>query len=97
MNPPMQVIILAATTRAAAYQRLKHFAFLLIDGNFVSGKGNLPAGFSYAGNFAFVSEFTEANTANTESAEVGMGSTADFATIVVTSREFLFSLLLENH
>lgn len=53
-------------------------------------KCSLPTCFGYAGNLAFVSVFTEADTAQTELTHISMGTAADFAAIVMTNREFRF-------
>ena len=57
----------------------------------------LPAGLAHAGDLALVSQLTEADTANAKLTKVGMWSAADLASIVLTSRELLFLLLLEFH
>ena len=57
----------------------------------------LPRSFSYAGNFALVRKFSEADTANTVFAEVSVGTTADLASVVLTGGELLLFLLLVNH
>ena len=57
----------------------------------------LPACLSYAGNLSLVSEFTEADTADTVFAEVSVRSAADLATVVLSGGELLFLLLLVDH
>ena len=57
----------------------------------------LPACLSYAGNFALVSEFTEADTADTELTKVSVGTTADLATVVLTCGVLLCLLLFKDH
>ncbi len=48
-------------------------------------------------DFALVGQLTEADTADTVLAEVGVGAAADLAAVVLTSGELLLLLLLEDH
>jgi hypothetical protein len=57
----------------------------------------LPACLSYTGNFALVSEFTEADTAYSVLTEVGVGSTTDLASVISASGELRLLLLLKYH
>ena len=57
----------------------------------------LPAGFLHTGNLAFVSQFTETNTANTVMSEIRMRTTADLASVVSSCGELGRSLLLKFH
>jgi len=54
----------------------------------------LPGCLSHAGNLTLVSEFTEADTADTVLAEISMGATADLATVVFACGILLCLLLL---
>jgi len=60
-------------------------------------KIKLPGCLSYSGNLALVCELTEADTADAVLTEVGVGSTADLASVISASRELLFLLLLKYH
>ena len=57
----------------------------------------LPGCLSYAGNLTTISEFTEADTANSVLTEVGVRSTADLASVVSASRKLGSLLLLKYH
>ena len=63
----------------------------------VKEKFKLPGCLSYARNLALVSKLAEANTANSVLTEVGMRSTADFASVISACGELGLLLLLENH
>ena len=63
----------------------------------MNGSGSLPAGLTDAGNLALVSQLTEADTADAVVAKVSMGTAADLAAVVLTSRVLCRSLLLQNH
>ena len=54
----------------------------------------LPGSLLYARDFALVSEFTEADTADTVLAEISVGATADLAAGVFTGGILLRLLLL---
>jgi hypothetical protein len=66
-----------------------HFAILL--------SVLLPACLFDSGDFAFVGELTEANSAYTVFSEIAVGSAADLASVVGPNREFGSSLLLYLH
>ena len=53
----------------------------------------LPRSFLYARDLALVSQFTEADTADTVLAEISMGASADLAAIVFSCGELLLLLL----
>ena len=57
----------------------------------------LPGCLSHAGNLTLVSEFTEADTADTVLAEISVGTSADFAAVVFTGGILLLFLLLKDH
>jgi len=59
--------------------------------------GVLPACFLYARDLALVCKFTEADTADAVLTKISMGTTANLAAVVLSGRELLGSLLLENH
>ena len=71
--------------------------------NFVENKDNglmlldLPTGFGNAGDFAFISQLTETNTADAEFTHISMRTTADFAAVVASYLELGCPLLLSNH
>ena len=54
----------------------------------------LPACLTYTGNFALVSKFTEADTADAVFAQVRMGTSANFAAGILSGGVFLLLLLL---
>ena len=58
------------------------------------GSFNLPACLLYAGDFALVSQLSEADTANAVIAEIGVGTAAYFAAVIAASRELRLCLLL---
>jgi hypothetical protein len=57
----------------------------------------LPACLSNTGNLTLVSQFAEADTADTEFTKISVGAAADFASGVLSGGELLLLLLLENH
>ena len=57
----------------------------------------LPRCLSYTRNLALVSKLAEADTANSVLTEVGVRSTADFASVVSSGGVLGLFLLLENH
>ena len=58
---------------------------------------NLPRSFSDAGDLAFICQLTEAYTANAVVTQISVGTTADFAAIVLSGRELRRSCLLDLH
>jgi len=57
----------------------------------------LPACLFDSGNFAFVSEFAETNSAYTVFSEITVGSAADLASVIAPDRELGVSLLFYLH
>ena len=55
---------------------------------------SLPAGFFHTGNLALIGQLTEADTANAVVAQVSVGSTTNFASVVVAAGELRRLLLL---
>ena len=58
---------------------------------------DLPRGLLHAGDLAFVSQLTEADTADAVVAQIGVGTAADLAAVVAAAGELRLSLLLQNH
>ena len=56
----------------------------------------LPASLADTGDLALVSQLTEANTADTVVAQVGVGTAADLAAVVAAAGELGLSLLLQE-
>ena len=57
----------------------------------------LPAGLSHAGDLALVGQLTAADTADAVVPQIGVGTAADFAAVVLAAGELGFRLLLEDH
>ena len=57
----------------------------------------LEAGLAHAGDLTLVGQLTEADTADAVVAEVGVGTAADLAAVVLAGGELRRSLLLEDH
>ena len=60
-------------------------------------EGNLPRSLLNSGDLALVGEFSEADTAYAVVTQIGVGTTADLAAIVLSGRELRRSLLLDFH
>ena len=60
-------------------------------------EGNLPRSLAYAGDLALMSELTEADTANAVVTQISVGTTADFATVILSCGKFRRSSLLDLH
>ena len=52
---------------------------------------------AHTGDLALISQLAEADTADAVVAQVGMGTTADLAAVVLAGRELSRSLLLKDH
>ena len=57
----------------------------------------LPAGFLYAGNLSLISQFAEADSADTIFSEVCMRTAADPAAVIFSCGELLLALLFDFH
>ena len=57
----------------------------------------LPACLLHAGDLTLISKLSEADSADTELAHIGMRSAADLASVVGASGKFRRSLLLGDH
>ena len=57
----------------------------------------LERSLTHAGDLALVSQLTEADTADTVVPEIGVGTAAQLAAVVLAGGELSRSLLLENH
>ena len=57
----------------------------------------LPAGFSHAGDLAFVGEFPEADAADAVFAKVSVWPAADFTPVVRSGTKLGYSLLFGDH
>ena len=57
----------------------------------------LPTSFLYARDLTFVSQFTEANSADTVFSQYRMRTAADIASSIFSCGEFLFALLFDFH
>ena len=57
----------------------------------------LPASLSDARDLALMSQLAEADTANAVVTQVSVGTTADFAAVVLSCGEFCRSSLLDFH
>jgi hypothetical protein len=58
---------------------------------------NLPACFSDSRDLTLVSEFSEADTANTIFSEISMRASADFAAVILSDLELLRAGLPDLH
>jgi len=56
-----------------------------------------PTGFFNAGDFAFISKLSEADTAYTELAKIGMRPAADLASVIRAGTELCRVFLLDFH
>ena len=54
----------------------------------------LPACLFYSGDFALISELSEADTANSVLSHISMGASANFTSVIFASRKLLGFLLL---
>ena len=57
----------------------------------------LPGCLADTGDLALVCQLTEADTADAVIAQIGVGSSADFASVIVAAGELGRLLLLQNH
>ena len=57
----------------------------------------LPGSFADAGDLALIRQLTEADTADAVVAQVGVGTAADLAAVILPAGELGLALLLENH
>ena len=58
---------------------------------------DLERGFADAGDLALVRQLAEADTADAVVTQIGVGTAADLAAVVLAGGELSRSLLLENH
>ena len=58
---------------------------------------DLPRCLSDTGDLALIGQLAEADTADAVVTQIGMGTAADLAAVVVAGGELGFFLLLENH
>jgi len=77
--------------------RGKHSCIYILQARRTKYGGKLPAGLLNAGNLALICQLAEANTADAVVAQVGMGTAADLAAVVLTGGVLGGLLLLDLH